>query len=134
MKTKLKPTAKRKQIVKQKPTAKAAKPPAPPVVVKPIEVPREFTAPPKTVSADGLVHMDEDKRTRLLRVPLHYCAGKWFGPNRRGGFTSYKDSQAAALLSEYGFHRVIKNEAGTAECERALLWLMPIGARTFLSM
>ena len=91
---------------------------------KPIEVPREFTQPPKTVSEEGLVHMSEEKRTRLLRVPLHYCDGQWFGPNRRGGFSRYKDSQASALLSEYGFHRAVKNDAGTTECERALLWLM----------
>lgn len=90
----------------------------------PIEVPREYAQPPKTVSEEGLVHMSEDKRARLLRVPLHYCDGQWFGPNRRGGFSRYKDSQAAALLSEYGFHRAVKNDAGTTECERALLWLM----------
>lgn len=113
---------------KSKAPAPATSQPAPASSEKsktnPIEVPREFEQPPKTVSEEGLVHMPEDRKARLVRVPLHYCGKEWFGPNRLGGFSCYKDSQAAALLSEYGFHRTVKNDAGTAECERALLWLM----------
>lgn len=118
---------KKSKPAKRKPAARKSKPPlprAPAPPAKPIEVPREFSLPPPTVSAEGLVHMAADKRERLLRVPLHYCGREWFGPSQRGGFASYKDSQAAALLSEYGFHRKAMTESGTPECERALLWLM----------
>ncbi len=110
---------------KTKPKAKASAKPAPePKPEKPIEVPREFTPPPKKVSEEGLVHMDLFEVEKLKRIPLFYCGGKWFGPNRQGGFSPYKDSQAAALCSEYGFHRAAKTDWGTTQCDRALLWLM----------
>ena len=74
------------------------------------------------VSGAGLVQVDDDRK--LSAVPLHFCHGKWYGPNRDGGFSKYKDSQAATLLGEYGFHRSMKDSSGTTPAERGLLWLM----------
>lgn len=91
---------------------------------KAVEVPREFATTPKKVSDEGLVHMDASEVEKLKRVPLYYSGGKWYGPNRQGGYSPYKDSQAAALVAEYGFHRSAKTDWGTTQSDRALLWLM----------
>jgi hypothetical protein len=74
------------------------------------------------VSKTGLVKVVDEEAVR--RVPLHYCHGKWYGPNRDGGFSSYKDAQAAALLGQFGFNRTQKNEHGNTPAEVAMLWLM----------
>jgi hypothetical protein len=52
------------------------------------------------------------------------CRCKWYGPNRDGGFSSYKDSQASSFLGQFGFNRTIKNDMGNTPAEVAMLWLM----------
>ena len=74
------------------------------------------------VSDAGLVNVvNEDA---VSAVPLHYCHGKWYGPNADGGFSTYKDTQAGALLGQFGFNRSSKNENGNTPAEIAMLWLM----------
>ena len=52
------------------------------------------------VAVSGLVNVvDADA---VGKVPLHCCHGKWYGPNSEGGFSSYKDTQAGALLGQFG--------------------------------
>lgn len=78
---------------------------------------------PERVTKSGLVQLLDDRI--IERVPLHYCGGKWFGPNAAGGFSHYKDSHAAALLSEYEFSRKsgAAGETGNTPADRAMLWL-----------
>ena len=74
------------------------------------------------VDLAGLVNVGDEKA--VGKVPLHYCHGKWFGPNRDGGFSCYKDSQASSLIGQHGFNRTIKNEMGNTPAEIVMLWLM----------
>ncbi len=74
------------------------------------------------VAVSGLVNVvDADA---VGKVPLHCCHGKWYGPNSEGGFSSYKDTQAGALLGQFGYSRTQKNDKGNSEAEVVLLWLM----------
>ena len=74
------------------------------------------------VSEHGLVNVVDAEA--VGRVPLHYCHGKWYGRNAEGGFSSYKDTQAGALLGQFGFNRSMKNDMGNTPAEIAMLWLM----------
>jgi hypothetical protein len=74
------------------------------------------------VSDAGLVNLVDD--STVERLPLHYCHGKWFGPNRDGGFSPMKDTQAGVLLGQHGFNRTQKNEHGNTPAEVVMLWLM----------
>ena len=74
------------------------------------------------ITGAGLVNMLDSEK--IEAVPLHYCHGKWYGPNRDGGFSSYKDSQAGALLGAYSYHRSEKGDMGNTSADLALLWLM----------
>ena len=74
------------------------------------------------ISDAGLVNVVDEKAVGA--VPLHYCHGKWYGPNRDGGFSSYKDTQAGSFLGQFGFNRTQKNDMGNSPAEVAMLWLM----------
>lgn len=73
------------------------------------------------VSVRGLVAMPDEER--IEAVPVHFCHGRWYGP-RLGGYGRYKDTQAGALIAEYGFSRTIRDSVGSTQAERAALWLM----------
>jgi len=74
------------------------------------------------VNESGLVNVVDEEEAG--KVPLHYCAGKWYGPNRDGGFSPMKDTQAGVLLGQHGFSRSQKNENGNTPAEIIMLWLM----------
>lgn len=74
------------------------------------------------VTTEGLVNVVDEKA--IGKVPLYCCHGKWFGPNREGGFSAYKDSYAGSLLGQHGFNRTIKNDMGNTQAEVGMLWLM----------
>lgn len=77
---------------------------------------------PDGITHAGLVKVDDDRK--LSSVPLFFCNGKWYGPNREGGYSRYRDAHAGSLVAEYGFNRINKTENGSTHAERALLWLM----------
>lgn len=74
------------------------------------------------VDGAGLVNVVDEAAAG--KVPLHYCGGKWYGPNCDGGFSPMKDTQAGVLLGQHGFSRSQKNEHGNTPAEIIMLWLM----------
>jgi Family of unknown function (DUF5906) len=80
--------------------------------------PKEF----ERVDEAGLVNVVDVEA--VGKVPLHYCHGKWYGPNRDGGFSPMKDTQAGVLLGQHGFSRSQKNEHGNTPADVVMLWLM----------
>jgi hypothetical protein len=79
--------------------------------------PKEF----ERVSDGGLVNVVDTEAVEKL--PLHYCHGKWYGPNSDGGFSPMKDTQVGVLLGQHGYNRTMKNEHGNSQAEIVLLWL-----------
>ncbi len=80
-------------------------------------------APSQRVNDTGLICMANPEAVDTIKLYNWADRSKWYGPNGRGGFCHYSDSQTKSLIAESGFNRNIKDGQGNTAADRAQLWL-----------